>query len=75
MESEWREKGIGAGMLRDAVRRILTAAEIVGIRAILVHAATAEAKSFYEHHGFRESSVNAMTLMITLADARSAISD
>jgi hypothetical protein len=41
-------------------------------RAILVHAISPEAKTFYQRHGFKPSPVEPMTLMITLAEARRA---
>jgi GNAT superfamily N-acetyltransferase len=62
-------RGVGAGLLRDAVLRIAQAAEIAGIRAILVHAISEEAKRFYEKYGFVESPVDPMTVMISVADA------
>jgi hypothetical protein len=40
------------------------------VRAILVHAISDAAKTFYERHGFRASPVEKLTLMITLAEAR-----
>lgn len=66
-------RGLGAGLLRDAILRTLQAAELGGIRAILVHAISAEAKRFYERYGFAECPIDPMTLMITLADARKAL--
>jgi GNAT superfamily N-acetyltransferase len=68
-----QERGLGAGLLRDAILRILQAAQFGGIRAILVHAISEEAKRFYERHGFVESPVDPMTLMITVADAKRAL--
>jgi GNAT superfamily N-acetyltransferase len=68
-----QERGLGAGLLRDAILRILQAAQFGGIRAILVHAISTEAKRFYERHGFVESPVDPMTLMITVADAKRAL--
>src|SRR2546425_5444577 len=41
-------RGLGAALLRDAILRTLQAAEIAGIRAILVHAISEDAKKFYE---------------------------
>ena len=69
----YRGRGVGAGLLRDAIIRTLQAAELGGIRAILVHAISEDAKRFYEQHGFIESPVDPMTLMITLADAERAL--
>lgn len=59
-------QGIGADLLNDAVLRIVAAAETVGVRAMLVHAISDEAKSFYEKHGFRASPLDPMTLMVTV---------
>lgn len=58
-------RGLGAGLLRDAILRTLQAAELGGIRAILVHAISEETKRFYERHGFVASPVDPMMLMIT----------
>ncbi len=66
-------RGLGAGLLRDAILRTLQAAELGGIRAILVHAISEEAKRFYERHGFVASPVDPMTLMLTVTDAKKAL--
>jgi N-acetylglutamate synthase-like GNAT family acetyltransferase len=52
----------------------LQAAEIAGIRAILVHAISNRAKEFYEKWGFASSPVDPLTLMISLREAAAAIS-
>jgi GNAT superfamily N-acetyltransferase len=70
----WQGRNLGASLLRDAVVRTLQAAEIGGIRAILVDAVSEDAKRFYERHGFRASPVDPMILMITVADAKKALS-
>ena len=70
VDRAWQGKGLGADLLRDAVLRIVGAAETVGARAILVHAISPDAKAFYEHHGFRASPVEPMTLMITVEEAQ-----
>lgn len=62
-------KGIGTGLLKDALLRTMQAAHIAGIRALLVHAISVAAKRFYEAYGFIASPVDPMTVMITLADA------
>lgn len=67
--SKFQGRGIGTALLRDAVLRVVQAAEIAGIRAILVHAISEEAKRFYEKHGFIPSPADPMTLMITVAEA------
>lgn len=71
----WQGRGLGRALLRDAVLRTMQAAEIAGIRAVLVHAISEDAKRFYERCGFRPSPIDPMTLMITLRDAERALID
>jgi GNAT superfamily N-acetyltransferase len=67
--AKFQGRGIGTALLRDAVLRIVQAAEIAGIRAIQVHAISDQAKRFYEKNGFIPSPADPMTLMITVAEA------
>jgi len=62
--------GIGRGLLKDAVLRTITVAKQAGIKAILVHALSDEARKFYLRCGFIESPLDPMILMITLKDAQ-----
>ena len=66
---QWHGMGIGRALLRDAVLRTLQAAEIAGIRAILVHAISEDAKQFYEKCGFTASAIEPMVLMVKVSDA------
>ena len=59
--------------MRDATLRIVQAAEIVGIRAVLVHAISQQAKQFYEQLGFTVSPIEPMTLMARVADIKSEL--
>jgi len=70
VDRAWQGRGLGADLLQDAVLRVVAAAETIGVRAILVHAISEAAKAFYQKHGFRESPVAPMTLMITVEEAR-----
>jgi ribosomal protein S18 acetylase RimI-like enzyme len=69
VDKSMQGRHVGADLLRDAVLRIVGASETVGVRAVLVHASSDAAKSFYERHGFEASPVEPMTLMITIDDA------
>ncbi len=75
VDANWQGKQIGIGMLKDTIQRTLIVAEHAGIRALLVHALSDKARSFYQHWGFHESSTNDMTLMITLDEARKAMTE
>jgi GNAT superfamily N-acetyltransferase len=70
LDAAFQGRGLGRALLRDAILRTMQAAEIAGMRAILVHAISEDAKRFYERCGFRPSPVDPMTLMITLRDAQ-----
>ena len=72
VDRHWQGKGIGRALLRDAILRTLQASEIAGIRAILVHAISEDAKQFYEKCGFNDSPVDPMTLMVKVNDAANA---
>lgn len=73
VDRHWQGKGLGRALVRDAILRTLQAAEIMGIRAILVHALSEQALEFYQKCGFSASPIQPMTLMVTVADARAAL--
>ena len=75
IDSRFQGRGVGADLLRDAVLRTLQAAEIAGIRAILVSAISESAKRFYEKYGFVSSPVDAQTLMITVREAARVVAE
>ena len=60
-------QGLGADLLHDAVLRCYRVAENIGVRAIVVHALTGEAKAFYLHHGFKLSRTQDRTLFLPLS--------
>ncbi|EKT56202.1 GCN5-related N-acetyltransferase [Providencia sneebia DSM 19967] len=66
--------GVGRGLIKDAGHRVIQASGLVGIRGMIVHALSDDAKRFYEHLGFTASPLDPMMLMITLADLQLAIS-
>lgn len=66
VDEPWRGRGIGGGLLKDAVLRSLQAANIVGACALLCHAIDDEARAFYLKHGFVESPMLPLTLMLGL---------
>jgi GNAT superfamily N-acetyltransferase len=75
VDQAWKGRNVGRSLLRDAVMRTVQAAKIGGIRAILVHAISEDAKRFYERYGFQSSPIDPMTLMITVAGAKKALSE
>jgi len=69
----WQGQGVGAGLLKDAMRRTVRAAGIVGIRALAAHAKDDAARAFYEHFGFIASPTDPLHLFILTKDLRSVV--
>ncbi len=65
-------KGIGRALFQDAARRVVGAADAIGIRGMIVHALSESAAAFYRQLGFDPSPLDPMTLMVTLSDLRAA---
>lgn len=66
-------RGLGRALFQDAARRVLQAADTIGIRGLLVHALSDEARAFYLKLGLEPSPLDPMVLMVTLADLRRAL--
>lgn len=73
VDQDWQGQGLGRAIFRDAARRVAQAADAIGIRGIVVHAISEEAKSFYLALGFDPSPREPMMLMVTLSDVRAAL--
>ena len=59
--------GLGRALLQDSVRRVLAASDVIGVRALLVHAISDHAVGFYRIFGFVPSPVETATLFLPLA--------
>ncbi len=66
----WQKQGMGAALLKDATLRTLQAADIAGIRALVVHAKDERAKQFYERFDFLPSPSDPLHLFVLLKDLR-----
>ena len=66
IDQEFQGQRLGSHMLKDALLRTISVSKAVGIRAILVHAISEEAKNFYLNYGFIESPINSMTLLLSI---------
>lgn len=73
VDRTWQGRGLGKGLLRDALLRTLQAAEIAGIRAVLVHALHNRAAEFYRQAGFQPSPISDTALILLLKDIRSTL--
>jgi GNAT superfamily N-acetyltransferase len=63
-------KGLGQGSLKDAIERTIRAAEIGGLRAILVHAKDDAARVFYQHFNFEPSPTDPYHLFMLIKDLK-----
>ena len=61
-------QGLGKALLKDALLRTAQAADIAGIRALLVHAKDNDAKAFYEHFDFEPSPTDPYHLFLLMKD-------
>jgi GNAT superfamily N-acetyltransferase len=70
---EHQGRGIGVGMLQDAIRRTLVIAEQAGVRAMLTHPIDEDAARFYTRFGFVASPLREQQLLLLLKDARKVV--
>ena len=73
VDRRFQNHGLGRAMIRDAASRVVQAAGLIGIRGILVHAISPEARAFYLAVGFEASPLEPMTCMATLADIQATL--
>lgn len=73
VSTSWQGKGLGAGMLKDAMLRTLQAADIAGLRALAAHAKDERARAFYERFDFIPSPTDPYHMAILLKDVRAAL--
>jgi GNAT superfamily N-acetyltransferase len=72
IDRAYQGRGLGRALFRDAALRVQAAAGSIGIRGMLVHAISEEAKAFYLALGLIESPLEPMTLVATVADLKLA---
>ncbi|WP_031435066.1 GNAT family N-acetyltransferase [Methylomarinum vadi] len=75
VDQRYHNQGIGQELLRDALLRAVNVSKDTGVFAILVHALSEPAKQFYLSRGFVESTIQPMTLMMTLETIRSILAE
>ncbi len=73
VDLRWQNRGVGKGLLKDALTRTAQAADIAGIRALLVHAKDPEVKRWYERFEFEPSSIDPLSLFLLLKDLKQVL--
>lgn len=75
VDRNWQGKGLGAGLLKDVMRRTVQAADIAGIRTLAVHAKDEVARAFYRRFDFIDSPTDPLHLFLLLKDLRRYVPD
>lgn len=73
VDRNYQGRGLGRALFRDAAHRVAHAARTIGIRGVVVHAISDEARNFYIALGFEPCRNEPMTLVITLRDIEAAL--
>ena len=73
VDRAWQGQGVGRALFRDAAMRVSQAADVIGIRGIVVHALSEDAHRFYLALGFVDCPGEPLILVVTLADLRVAL--
>jgi len=66
-------RGLGKDLLQDALKRILAASQIIGVRAVLVHALDGDAVRFWKDHEFIECPIDSRTFYLPIETIAGAI--
>ncbi len=66
---------LGRSLLLDAITRVLEAGELIGIRALLIHAIDERARTWYAQFGFERSPTHPLHLILLMKDLRATIED
>lgn len=72
-DQNWIGKGIGTGLLKHALQRCVTAATLIGGRALIVNAVDPEAAAFWRRRGFLPSKDDPLILFRTIADIAASL--
>lgn len=72
-DQRWTGKGVGTGLLRHALQRCVTAARLIGGRALVVNAVDDEAAAFWSRRGFLPSRDDPLTLFRSIADIAASV--
>jgi GNAT superfamily N-acetyltransferase len=69
----YQGRGLGRALFRDSALRVIQAAHAIGIRGMVVHAVSEDAKRLYLGLGFSESLIEPLTLMVGLGDLQASL--
>lgn len=67
--------GLGRALLKNALLRSVKAADLIGCRAVLVHAKDEAAVAFYRKFGFESSPIDERHLYLLMKDIQASLAD
>lgn len=73
VDKRWQGRGLGLSLLKEALLRALTIADIAGMRAVVVHAKDDAAKAFYQRFGFQDGFLNPLHLYLLTKDLKTSL--
>jgi predicted N-acetyltransferase YhbS len=73
VDTRYQGQHLGRSLLLDAMARILEAGDLIGIRALLVHAIDEHARDWYVQFGFERSPTNPLQLLLLIKDLRATV--
>jgi GNAT superfamily N-acetyltransferase len=73
VDARYQGQHVGRSLLLDAMTRVLAAGELIGIRALLVHAIDEQARDWYARFGFERSPTHPLHQLLLIKDLRASI--
>jgi ribosomal protein S18 acetylase RimI-like enzyme len=73
VDARHQRRHLGRSLLLDAMTRVLQAGELIGIRALLVHAIDERAMAWYAQFGFERSPTHPLHLILLIKDLRTSV--
>jgi predicted N-acetyltransferase YhbS len=74
VDLEEQGRGLGKALVRDALHRAAAAGHEIGVRALLLHAESEEARDFYLHLAeFEQSATDPLHLFLLMKDLKATI--
>ena len=68
----YKGKGLGSDLLSDAIKRIVVASDIIGVRAVVVHALDSDSIPLYEKNGFLACPIGERTFFLPIETIKSS---
>ncbi|CAN7226389.1 GCN5 family acetyltransferase [Acidovorax sp. Leaf76] len=72
-DSRWAGQGVGTGLVKHALQRSVAAAQLIGGRALVVHAVDEGAAAFWTRRGFIASRDDPLVLFRSMADIAASV--